>query len=218
MQKTQGWGTHVSDMGYDRASSVTLQKGASWKDSRCPYYSRQTFCKLSLYSPGGFCCSRFCRSSSCFFSAGVCAFGCWCWGGAGFVAGGGGVRSAGGGVWGRETAGFRFGLGLTRCRTSGFGTVIRLWRDRAFIARGRLGWAIRLGTIRFSLIGWLSRPAIRSWLLRLCRRSAIHLRSIRRLRRRRLIRLRCGRTIGPHWWLSWTIDLRSIRFRSIRRL
>jgi hypothetical protein len=34
------------------------------------------FWKLSLYLPGGFCCSRFRRSSSCFFSAGVCAFGC----------------------------------------------------------------------------------------------------------------------------------------------
>jgi hypothetical protein len=27
--------------------------------------------ELSLYSPGGFCCSRFFRSSSCFFSSGV---------------------------------------------------------------------------------------------------------------------------------------------------
>src|ERR1700675_4092848 len=56
----------------DGESSIALKKGHPEKTQDARWYSHLRPGMLSLYSPGGFCCSRFCRSSSCFFSAGVC--------------------------------------------------------------------------------------------------------------------------------------------------
>src|SRR5580700_1940902 len=111
-------------------------------------------------------------------------------------------------------------LGLATYRTSGFGTVVRLWRGGAVIARRWLSQTVRLRTSRVTLTVRLVIRWLCGWTIR--RRAVVRLirdGTIVRLWRRRLIRLGRGWTI----WLSGIRRARTLVWslligRLVRRL